>query len=109
MKFRTRINPAIEARIPKMADIEEHGQFVVVTCGLCRKSHRYYPRDIQALLGNVPFLNIEQYFHCVTCDEGLYMKAKLETPSAKERNGLVVRRLVEVKTVRRPVWRDEKL
>ena len=88
---------------------EEGGRFIRVTCTWCRRSHVFYPRDIIRLIGNVPFLYLEEYFHCTGCDKGAYMKVKIEAPSAEERIGLVVRKLVEIKTVRRPIWKDEKL
>ena len=37
------------------------------------------------------------------------MSADLETPSARERVGMTVRKLVEIRTVRRPVWEDVTL
>jgi len=101
-----RMHPSIAKHLPKMSLAVELGQFIKISCQHCRVTHRYDPDDLIKVLGDVPFLNIQANFHCSKCGKRDYMSADLETPSARERVGMTVRKLVEIRTVRRPVWED---
>lgn len=104
-----RIHPGVAARLPKLSTAIELGQLVKMCCTWCRTTHHYYPQDLMTLLGDVPFLNIEMNFRCSKCGKREYMKADLQLLAARQQVGLKVRKLIEVKTVRRPVWKDVKL
>ena len=95
--------------LPTMSTAVELGQFIKISCTWCRVSHCYDPADLKQLLGDVPFVNIEIHFRCSDCGKKEYMMAYIENPPARERVGTTVRRLVEIRTVRRPVWKDVKL
>lgn len=101
-----RMHPSIARHLPRMSSAVKLGQFIKITCQHCRVTHRYDPDDLIEVLGDVPFLNIQTNFHCSKCGKRDYMSADLETPSARERVGMTVRKLVEIRTVRRPVWED---
>ncbi|MER9225779.1 hypothetical protein NKI39_08990 [Mesorhizobium sp. M0664] len=45
---------------------------------------------------------------CKRCGKNEYMHAETENPSARERQGIQVRRLAGIRTVRRVIWSDEK-
>ena len=104
-----RMHPALTSRLPRMSTAIEHGQFIKISCTWCHISHCYDPADLKQLIGDVPFLNIEIHFRCSDCGKKEYMMAYIENPPARERVGMVVRRLVEIRTVRRPIWKDVKL
>lgn len=104
-----RMHPGVVRHLPTMAAAVDLGQLVKITCTWCKTSHRYEPGDLMNLLGNVPFLNIEINFRCSGCGQREYLKSDLEMPPAQERVGMTVRRLVEIKTVQRPVWKDVTL
>ncbi|MER9190240.1 hypothetical protein [Mesorhizobium australicum] len=44
---------------------------------------------------------------CRRCGKNEYMHAETQNPSARERQGIRVTRLAEIRTVRRIVWKDE--
>ena len=89
-----------------MSSAVELGQFIKITCQHSRVTHRYDPADLIKVLGDVPFLNIQENFHCSKCGKRGYMSAGLETPCARERVSMTARRLVEIRTVQKPVWKD---
>ena len=84
-----------------------HGacQLVRVRCGHCNITRHYQPADLQRLAGDVPASAIKM--RCEKCGKREWMRATFETLPAAERQGIRVRRLVDVKTRRIPVWRDE--
>lgn len=101
--------PGEAGRLPHMSRFSELGHLIKISCTWCRTSHFYDPADMITLLGDVPLLNIEINFRCSGCGKKEYMMSDVEFPPARERIGLTVRRLVEVRTVRRPIWKDVKL
>ena len=103
------MHPSIARHLPRMSSAVELGQFIKITCQHCRVTHRYDPGDLIKVLGDVPFLNIHENFHCSKCGKRDYLSAGLETPCARERVGMRVRRLVEIRTVQKPVWKDVTL
>ena len=103
------IYPGEARRLPHMSEFAELGHLIKISCTWCRVSHCYGPADMITLLGDVPFLNIEIHFRCSDCGKKEYMMAYIENPPARERVGMTVRQLVEIRTVRRPIWKDVKL
>jgi hypothetical protein len=103
------MHPGKVQHLPTMSKSAEIGQLITITCTWCRISHRYEPCDLLQLLGDVPFLNIEINFRCSECGKQEYLKAALDMPSANARVGMKVRRLVEIRTIRKPIWKDVTL
>lgn len=103
------IHPAVDAKIPKMSAFEANGQLIKITCTWCKLSHWYFPGDLRIIFGDVGFRDIENRFRCQKCGKKEYLKADIELPSAKERVGMKVRRLVAIKIIRRPVWTETSL
>ena len=69
-----------------------------------------FDRDIERLLKeNLHVLNLQRKFRCDRCGSKDHMVVEFRTLVAAEMVGLVVRELVDVKTVRRPVWRDRRM
>ena len=106
---REMIHPAVETKIPKMSVFEAGGQLIKITCTWCKLSHWYFPSDLRILFGDVMFREIENRFRCQKCGKKEYLKADIHHPSAEERAGMKVRRLVAIKIVRRPVWKETPL
>lgn len=70
---------------------------------------RYYrPDDLIELFGDMPVLALEsRMVRCEQCDSRDLMTIRLVHLTAEERQRAHVRQLVGVKTIKRPVWRDE--
>jgi hypothetical protein len=65
--------------------------------------HWYAPADLQRLLGDIPAIQMR----CERCRKTEWIRASFERPCATERQAIKLRRLAEVRTVRKVIWRDE--
>jgi ribosomal protein S27AE len=81
------------------------GQLVRVRCGHCNITRHYQPADLQQLAGDVPADGIRM--RCEKCGKSEWMRATFEALPAAERQAIRVRRLAEVRMVRKAIWRDE--
>lgn len=91
----------------KLSNAHEIGQLVLVRCGLCNVKRWYLPSDLREIFGDVEAELVGARMSCKRCGKNEYMHAETQNPSARERQGIRVRRLAEIRTVRRVVWRDE--
>ncbi|HCL65573.1 MAG TPA: hypothetical protein DIC56_12185 [Rhizobium sp.] len=108
--YRGRAHPTLENKIPTLEDADGLGQFVRAGCVRCKTIRFYRPADIRKLIGeNIHILRLQEKFRCDQCRTKEYMAVEFKTLLAREIPGLVVRELVEVQWVKRPVWRDRKL
>ncbi|PZO74560.1 MAG: hypothetical protein DI629_18285 [Mesorhizobium amorphae] len=92
----------------RLADAHDHGQLVAVRCNLCRVQRNYRPGELRQLFGDVLPQELESKMRCAGCGSRDYLHAWTWAPSGQEMAGLVVRRLVSIRIIRRPVWRDER-
>jgi hypothetical protein len=82
--------------------------FVQVRCGRCRVVHLYLPDDIIELVGgDLAIYEVVQHFKCERCQSREYMKASWKAVYGPDVGKTAIRRLVRVRYVRVPVWRDE--
>jgi predicted nucleic-acid-binding Zn-ribbon protein len=103
-------HPYRENQIPKLSDANRNGQFVRVICKWCKITRHYRPVDILAILEqDLHVLKLQHVFRCEKCSRKDYMVVEFKSPYASENVGLVVRELVEIKMVKRPIWRDRKI
>lgn len=85
----------------------EHSMIVKVRCGLCKVTRRYHPDDIIKLIGDVALGDIAPKFSCETCTSRDYPKADWDHVRGPDVGKTKIRRLVRVRYIRVPVWRDE--
>ncbi|MER8894698.1 hypothetical protein [Mesorhizobium sp. M0676] len=74
--------------------------------GNCNITRHYLPGDLAKLVGDIPFWDVERHMRCERC-KGRELDAGIILPSAAERLKIRVRRLVEIRMVRRVIWRDD--
>ena len=79
---------------------EDYGQY-------CQITRHFDPTDLERLLGDLPFTYALGAMKCEKCWRRDYLVGALTIPTAEERNRIRVRRLVDVRHVRKVVWRDE--
>ena len=96
-------------KIPTLSSFTTQTLFIKVGCRLCSVRHLYRPADLIPLCGDVTVFEIAGKFRCERCGKKSYMAADLYSPMASETVGLKVRKLVEIKLVRKPVWQDVTL
>lgn len=91
---------------PTMRKAREAGQIVKITCTWCKITHRYRSDDLLELCGDVPIFDVPSKFRCERCRRKDHLDAALELPSAAEMVDMKIRKLVTIKTIRRPIWED---
>jgi hypothetical protein len=91
----------------KLSNAHEIGQLVLVRCGLCNVKRWYQPSDLREIFGDIEAELVGNKMICKRCGKNEYMHVETQNPSARERQGIRVRRLSEIRMVRRVVWRDE--
>jgi hypothetical protein len=89
---------------------ETHGaaQFVRVECLRCSLTRYYMPEDILKLVGDVEADAVAAAMRCQKCHEKDRLEAAYVSLSGMERERVRVRRLVNVKMVRRLTWVDRE-
>jgi hypothetical protein len=83
------------------------GQLARITCQFCQITRHFEPSDLEKLLGDVPFRALLGALRCEKCRRRDYLVVSLTIPTAEERNRIRVRRLVDVRYVRKVIWQDE--
>jgi hypothetical protein len=88
-----------------LSKANDSGQLVRVRCAHCNITRHYLPADLQWLVGDIPADAIRM--RCEKCGKREWMRVSFENLPAAERQGIRIRRLVEIKLRRVPVWQDE--
>lgn len=91
----------------KLRNAHEVGQLVGVQCGLCNVNRWYQPGDLKEIFGDIEAELVGNKMTCQRCGKNEFMHVETQNPSARERQGIRVRRLPEISVVRRVAWRDE--
>jgi hypothetical protein len=94
-------------RMHTLSKAEETRQIVRIDCMYCRITHRYRCRDLLQLCGDVPVDEIAPQFRCDVCKHKDYLKAEFELPWGADTGKLRIRKLVRIKTLLKPVWKDD--
>jgi hypothetical protein len=79
-----------------------------VFCGICCKKRWYLPDDLKKLIGDVEADDIPRHMRCEKGHAREYLQAEFQYLTAEERQAIRVRRLAEVRMVRRVIWTDEE-
>ena len=100
--------PNRNERQRRLSDAHAARQYIKVKCGLCHSPTRHYsPADLMRLLGDVPILSLCNEMKCEKCGHKEYLDIDVLSASAAERASFKLRRLVEVKVRKVPVWRED--
>jgi hypothetical protein len=90
-----------------LSSAHDAGQLVRVSCHRHDDARYYRPADLIQIFGDVDVNRLDQSMKCELCGrQDLDIDVRL--PSAMERDRIKVRRLVEIKVTKRPVWREEQ-
>jgi hypothetical protein len=107
--YKGHAHPYRENQIPRLSDAHRSGQYVRVVCTRCRLRRNFRPLDIMKLLEDRHVLALQRSFRCEKCGRKDAMEVSFETVMGSEISNFAVRELVEIRMVKRPVWRDIKL
>ncbi|MDI6025610.1 hypothetical protein QBK99_05255 [Corticibacterium sp. UT-5YL-CI-8] len=78
-----------------------------ISCGLCNLRRNYLAGDLLKMLGDVSIFDVERHMRCTQCGRKDYMTVKFDLPPPGDRVKMKFRRLVEIKMVRKFIWRDD--
>jgi hypothetical protein len=90
-----------------LSNAHQGGALIRATCGGCSPTRHYMPEDLIRLFGDIAIADLGERMACERCRRP--MRVRSVHPTAAERIGLRVRRLDEVKLVRRVRWREVTL
>ncbi|WP_148227600.1 hypothetical protein [Fulvimarina pelagi] len=86
------------------------GHIVRLRCNYCRTGPRFYrPEDLIVLVGDREVDRLRRRLTCEVCGRKDYVEIDSPLLTGQERQSVIVRRLVRVSTIRRPIWREELL
>ncbi len=94
---------------PTLRHYADGSYFVKITCELCQVKRFYEPVDLLHLCGNISVRQIAKQFRCEQCNRKDYLTADLVSPPSRELVGMSVRRLTEIRIIRKPIWKDVKI
>lgn len=80
---------------------------MLVRCGLSNVKRWYQPGDLREIFGDIEAELVGSKMTCERCGKNEFMHVETQNPSARERQGIRVRRLAAIRTIRRVVWQDE--
>ncbi len=90
-----------------LSNLVDYLQLVRVTCTYCKRSQVYRPEDLIQIYGDVDVDSLMSRMRCEAGAEHGHLDVKAFSPSGKEAVWLKIRRLVALKMMRVPVWRDD--
>jgi ribosomal protein S27AE len=91
----------------RLMDAHNAGQTARISCGHCNIRRYFQPAELRQIVGNVTIDELRKKMRCEKCGLNEFLRADLFHPVAAEAMAIRYRRLVEIKFVRRIVWRDE--
>ncbi len=94
-------------RMHTLSKAEGTRQIVKIECMYCRITHRYRCSDLLQICGDVPVDEIAPKFCCEKCKKKDYLRAEFELPWPADTGKLRIRKLERIKTVLKPVWKDD--
>jgi hypothetical protein len=89
--------------VQTLSKAHEVGQIVRVECCNCSIKRHYLPEDLLKLVGDIAFWDIERRMRCERCGLRDHLKAAVILPTPGERAAIRIRRLVEIRTVRKVI------
>jgi flavoprotein len=101
------MHPVRSRDVYVLSNAHSNGALLRVTCQGCSPARHYFPTDLMTLFGDMPVMNLEDCMSCERCRQRVRVRAV--HPTAAERIGMRVRKLDEVKMVRRVRWREVTL
>lgn len=99
------LHPNIARQIPTLSKFTGPDLFIKIRCANCRITHRYFPQDLLQICGDVNLDEVVRRFRCEKCKRK-ELEITLHSAAASEKPGLRIRKLMQIKTLRRPVWKD---
>lgn len=89
-----------------LSQAEKHARYAAIWCRYCKKRRYFLLSELRQAFGDIDCDSVVDHnnWRCTKCDGNGRIDIKIEDPPA---SGATVRRLVRIKMIRRPVWKDE--
>lgn len=86
---------------------ERHARYALIWCRYCKQKRYFLLAELREVFGDIDCDSIVDHhnWRCNGCNGRGDLDLRLEDPPASGAG--IVRRLVRIDTIRRPVWRDE--
>jgi len=90
-----------------LSDAETHNSYARLRCTYCKRTRYFLLKGLRAAFGNIECDDVvfQHNWKCLQCDGKGEVAFDLEKPPLGQ--NAVVRRLVRVEYIRRPIWKDE--
>lgn len=92
-----------------LRDAEKNSRYARIFCRYCKRERLFLVRELRVVFGDIEVDDVVysgSRWRCEGCDgTGVLDLNLVDDRSVK---GAVVRRLVKIEHIRRPVWRDEQ-
>lgn len=81
-----------------------------IKCRYCKTVRYFAIADLKVLFGDIECDDVvyQPGWNCEQCNRDAGFEFELKKPSAEERQKMVIRRIEEIKYVRKIKWRDER-
>jgi hypothetical protein len=91
-----------------LSSADDAGQLVRVSCRSHDGGCYYEPTDLVQIFGDVDVNQLDRAMKCERCGQRDNIDVDVRLPSGMELDKIKVRRLVEIKIYKRPVWREQQ-
>lgn len=78
-----------------------------MTCRYCKRSHVYRPSDLIRIFGDVDVDSLVGRMRCENGRDHGMLDVQVFSPTGAEAVGLKIRKLVALKMLEVPVWKEE--
>lgn len=92
----------------RLGAASDAGQLVKVWCAVCPGERHYEPADLRHLLGDIGVHQLRERMSCERCGKLNQLSTTVFVPTAQQRNGITIRRLIGIRIKRVPVWEEVK-
>jgi hypothetical protein len=89
-----------------LADVHRLGYLVRITCRYCKTGRNYVPDDLRTLFGPIEVDDVPYQMRCAKCGKRHTLEIETLSPSAADRQTMIIRRIDKIAYVRRVTWRD---
>jgi hypothetical protein len=89
-----------------LSEAHASGQLVRVSCRRHDDARYYQPADLIQIFGGVDVNQLDRAMKCERCGQRDNIDVDVRLPSGMELDKIKVRRLVEIKIQKLPVWRE---
>jgi len=101
------VNTAAPGYAYPVSKLIQHRLILRVRCHTRKTLHHYRPEDLIQIFGDADVNSLHRRRKCEQCRRNSALSVDFFQPVGSDAIGLKIRRLVAIKLLRVPVWREE--